>query len=157
MKKEKDIFDKIMALPLLRIFQPLYKKYKSVLLYLFFGALTTLVSILSFYIAGTTVGINEHAANVISWILAVTFAFVTNRIWVFDARCDTKKEFLSQMRDFYVGRLATLGVEELILLVFVTLMKLNKNVIKIIAQLAILVLNYLVSKLFVFKNKSDGK
>ena len=76
-----DIFDKIMHLPGLRVFEPLYKKYKEVLLYLFFGVLTTVVSIGSYAFFNVTLGINELIANVISLVLAVLFAFFTNRIW----------------------------------------------------------------------------
>ena len=61
-----DIFDKIMHLPGLRVFEPLYKKYKEVLLYLFFGVLTTVVSIGSYAFFNVTLGINELIANVIS-------------------------------------------------------------------------------------------
>ena len=157
-KKKKDIFDKIMSLPILRVFEGFYKKNKSVLLYLFFGALTTAVSIATFFVCGTVAGINVHIANTISWIAAVTFAFVTNRIWVFDAKTNSKREFFSQARDFYVGRLATYFVEELILLLFVNGLELNQDIIKIIAQVVILVLNYVISRFFVFrkKNKADG-
>lgn len=66
-----DIFDKIMHLPGLRVFEPLYKKYKEVLLYLFFGVLTTVVSIGSYAFFNVAMGINELIANVISWVLAV--------------------------------------------------------------------------------------
>lgn len=156
MENKKDIFDKIMSLPGLRIFEGFYKKYKSILLYLFFGALTTFVSIFSFYLLGTVGGVNVHIANTASWVLAVTFAFVTNRIWVFDAKCETKKEFFIQARDFYGGRLATYFVEELILLVFVNLLNFNQDIVKIVAQFVILVLNYIVSKFFVFKKSKKG-
>ena len=64
-----DIFDKIMHLPGLRVFEPLYKKYKEVLLYLFFGVLTTVVSIGSYALFNVAMGINELIANVISWVL----------------------------------------------------------------------------------------
>lgn len=154
---KKDIFDKIMGLPLLNIFEGFYKKNKSVLLYLFFGALTTFFSIAIYYIFGTVFELNEHIANVISWICAVTFAFVTNRIWVFNAPTKTLKELFVQGRNFYGGRLFTLGVEEIILLVFITLLKFDKNIVKIIAQVVILVLNYIVSKMFVFRKKSNLK
>ena len=87
-QEPKDIFDRIMALPGLRIFEGFYKKYKEILLYLFFGALTTVVSIGSFAALQVGLGMNVLVANVISWILAVTFAFITNRIWVFDAKTE---------------------------------------------------------------------
>ena len=96
-----DIFDKIMHLPGLRVFEPLYKKYKEVLLYLFFGVLTTVVSIGSYAFFNVTLGINELIANVISWVLAVLFAFFTNRIWVFAAPTKTVEEFMKQLE---IGR-----------------------------------------------------
>lgn len=149
----KDIFDRIMGLPLLRIFEPFYKKNKSILMYLFFGALTTAVSIGVFFAVGTAMGLNEHIANSVSWIAAVTFAFFTNRTWVFDGKTNSTREFFAQARDFYGGRLFTYFVEEIIILVFVTILNLNQNVIKTVAQIIILVLNYVISKAFVFRKK----
>ena len=119
---KKDIFDKIMELPGLRIFQTFYKKYKEILLYLFFGALTMIVSIASYAICNLTFGINALVANIISWILAVMFAFYTNRIWVFQAQTN-----------------------------FITCLHYNSMVIKVIAQVVVVILNYVISKLWVFR------
>ncbi len=149
----QDIFDKIMTLPLLNKFEGFYKKNKSVLLYLFFGALTTFVSILSFVLAGTILKFNVHVANTISWILAVTFAFFTNRKWVFDGKTHSKSQFFKQAGNFYAGRLFTYFVEELILIVFVNFLKLNQDIVKIVAQFVILTLNYIISKFIVFRKK----
>lgn len=159
--EKRDIFDKIMHLPVIRILEPFYKKYKSVLLYLFFGGLTTILSIIVFWAFGDGIlGFNEHIANAISWIAAVTFAFLTNRTWVFNAPVDSVKAFFKQAMDFYGGRLLTFAIEEIILLVFVTILSLNELAVKISAQVIVLVLNYVISKLFVFKKKkndaSDG-
>ena len=74
MKKEKDIFDRIMEFPVLRIFNPFYKKNKEILLYLFFGGLTFLVSIISYAFLNIQIGWNALIANIGSWILAVSFA-----------------------------------------------------------------------------------
>lgn len=148
-----DIFDKIMSLPGLRVFEPIYKKYKEQLLYLFFGGLTTVISIVTFAVLCKGLGWNEHISNVISWILAVSFAFVTNRIWVFDAKTEGAAAFLRQMASFFGGRLATLGVEELILLVFITWLGWNEMLVKIAAQVIIIVLNYVISKLWIFKKE----
>lgn len=83
--QKKDIFDKIMALPGLNIFESIYYKYKEVLLYLFFGGLTTVISIGSYSYCDVALHMNPLVANIISWILAVLFAYVTNKIWVFNA------------------------------------------------------------------------
>ena len=81
--EKKDIFDKIMSLPGLRIFEPFYKKNKEVLMYLFFGGLTFLVSVVTYAYFNVVLGMNELIANIFSWIIAVAFAFITNKIWVF--------------------------------------------------------------------------
>ena len=128
-------------------------KYKEVLLYLIFGGLTTMVSLASFWVCTYPLHINVLISNVISWICAVTFAYFTNAKWVFEAKPRSRGEALRQFVSFYAGRLATLGVEEAILLVFVTLLHGNEMIVKVIAQVVVVVLNYVVSKLFVFKKK----
>ncbi len=153
----EDIFDKIMKLPGLRRFWDSYKKYKSVLLYLFFGGLTTLISIVTFSVCIRAYDLNEHIANTISWIAAVTFAFLTNRKWVFRAPTKGAKEFFIQARDFYGGRLVTYFIEEIIILIFVTILHLNEDLVKISAQFVVLVLNYVISKLFVFRKKDASE
>lgn len=145
---QKDIFDRIMSLPGLCRFFDLYAKYKSVLLYIFFGGLTTVISIASFMLFSLIV--NELISNIISWILAVTFAFVTNRVWVFNSQAKGKDIF-KELLSFYSGRLITLGIEEAMLLIFVTWLQFNGSVIKIIAQFVVLVSNYLISKFITFK------
>ena len=126
-------------------------KYKEIILYLFFGGLTFLVSMVSFGACNLYLGMNEHAANIISWILAVTFAFITNRIWVFDAPTDGRVAFLKQMVSFFSGRVATLLVEEAIIFLFITMLHFPSMVIKCGAQFVVIVLNYVISKVFVFK------
>ena len=142
----------------------LFRQYKEIILYLFFGVCTTLVSIVVFWYFSGVVGLNEHPANIISWIIAVMFAFLTNRIWVFNSPTKTIKEFIKQMLSFYAGRLFTLLLEEIILLVFVTVMNLNEMAVKILAQFVVIILNYVISRLFIFgkkdvdeNKKNDGK
>ena len=146
-----DIFDRIMALPVLRLLEPFYKKHKAVLLYLFFGGLTTLISIGVFWLFRVPLGINELLANVVSWVFAVLFAFFTNRIWVFHSPTKTAGEFWRQMGSFYAGRVVTLLIEEALLAVFITWLGFADMPVKITAQIVVIVLNYVISKLFVFK------
>ena len=94
---------------------------------------------------------NELVANIFSWILAVLFAFFTNRIWVFDGKTNGAKEFFVQMMNFFGGRVATLVVEEVILFVFITKLGFGSMVVKIAAQVIVIVLNYVISKLWVFR------
>ena len=96
-KNDKDIFDKIMSFPIL---------VKLYLLYIFFGGLTTVVSIGSFALCNTVFAINELIANAISWILAVAFAYITNRIWVFNSNA-TGKALIKEIIAFFGGRITT--------------------------------------------------
>ncbi len=155
--EKKDIFDKIMGLALFKWAEPFYKKHKEVLLYLFFGGLAFIVSIVSFFLLIKYAALNELIANVLSWIITVTFAYLTNRIWVFDAATDNKKELLNQIWKFYSGRIVTLVIEEAILLVFISWLGMNSMVVKIIAQVIVIVLNYVISKLFVFTKEDKEK
>ena len=148
---KEDIFDKMMKLPILNIFEPFYKKNKEMLLYLFFGGLTFVVSIITYGFFNVSLGLNELIANIISWIIAVTFAFFTNRIWVFNSPTNGAREFVAQLISFFGGRVVTLVIEEIIILVFITWLKFPSMIIKIIAQIIVIVLNYVISKLVVFK------
>lgn len=150
MEKKSDIFDRLMGLPLLQFFQPFYKAHKEVLLYLLFGGLTTFVSIGTFALF-TGIGMDALTANIPSWILAVLFAYVTNKIWVFDAPTHGAAALIRQMASFFAGRLVTLGMEELILYIFITRLGLWAMGVKIVAQAAVIVGNYAISKIFVFR------
>lgn len=124
-----------------------FNKYKEVILYLFFGVLTMIVSIASFYIFSSILKMHELIANILSWICAVLFAYITNSKWVFNSTEETSKSLIK----FFSGRLFTLGIEELILYIFVTVLNFDALVIKTIAQVAVIVLNYVISKWFVFR------
>lgn len=144
----QDIFDRLMRLPGLRVFEPFYRKFKEQLLYLFFGVLTTLVNLIVFYF--TTRRLPPLGANVIAWIAGVLFAYVTNRTWVFrSSNTGILREFLS----FCGGRVVTLLLEEVVLWGGISLLRFNTMIVKIIAQILVIVGNYVVSKWFVFKEK----
>lgn len=138
----------------------LYKKYKEIINYLIFGILTTIISLvvkwgLLFTILDQSNGIELQIAVVISWILAVSFAYFTNRKYVFESQNENKiKEFFS----FIITRISTLLLEMFIMWFFVTLLKLNSDLwvifFTILSQFAVVVGNYIFSKLFVFK-KAD--
>lgn len=130
-------------------------KYKEIVMYLVFGVLTTVVSIASYY-GCTLVFLNPQkpielqAANVISWIISVTFAYVTNKLFVFESHGSIVKEAIK----FYTSRLGTLGCEIVLMYVFVTLLKLNDLPVKIAVQFVVIAANYVLSKLIVFKEKN---
>ncbi|MCC8141431.1 MAG: GtrA family protein [Lachnospiraceae bacterium] len=147
----EDVFDKIMKLPVLRKLDPLYEEYKEFVLYLFFGFCSFVISIVSFWVLNSPLGMHELIANVISWVLATLFAFFTNRAWVFHDVTNTAKEFWIQFGSFFGGRIVTLLIEEVIIFIFITLLGLNSLIIKTLAQVVVIGLNYFFSKRYVFK------
>ena len=137
----------------------LYKKYEEIVNYLIFGVLTTVVSLATKYLLLFTIldaknSIQLQIAVIVSWITACTFAYVTNRIWVFKSK---SKNILKEAISFFAARLATLGLEMLIMFVFVTVLGLNSNlwviVWTLVSQLLIIIGNYVLSKLLVFKKE----
>lgn len=149
--EKKDIFDKIMGLPVLNIFEPFYKKNKEMLLYLFFGGLSFIVSVATYAFFNMSLGLSVLLANVLSWIITVMFAFLTNRVWVFEAPTKTLKDFTAQMISFYSGRIVTLVIEEAILVLFIDMLGFGSIAVKIVAQIVVILLNYVISKVFIFK------
>lgn len=132
------------------------KKYKEIINYLIFGLLTTVVNLLVKYLLLFTIfdannPILLQCAIIVSWIVAVLFAYFTNRKFVFKSINKSKlKEFVS----FIVSRLSTLFLEMIIMWFFVTLLKFNSNlsviIITAISQITVIICNYVFSKFFVF-------
>ncbi len=150
-EEQKDIFDRIMSLPVLNIFEPFYKKYKEALLYLFFGGLAFFLSIFLYWFMSAVMHLNALVNNTIDWIICVAFQFFTNRTWVFDGKVESTEEFLKQAKDFTLGRVFTLVVENAIIFIFFTNLGFKEMPVKLVATFVVIVLNYVISKLFVFK------
>ena len=126
---------------------------KEVILYIVFGVLTTVVSLVTYYICVGTFLNAENAiqlqiANIIAWIVSVAFAYITNRKFVFES---TNKNKLGEATKFVTSRIATLLIDMLIMFLGVTLLKFNDGIIKLISQVIVIVANYVFSKIFVFK------
>lgn len=138
----------------------LYKKYEEIINYLIFGVLTTLVSLITkwgllYTILDPTNSLELQIAIIISWICSVSFAYVTNRLYVFKSE---NKGILKEIVSFFGARLLTLGIEMFIMWLFVTYLKMNSDIMVFIwtiaTQFIIIVLNYIFSKLIVFRKKS---
>ena len=105
----------------------LFKKYKGVILYIIFGGLTTMVdwtvSFLLYYLWGDAIEATPwliHGANTIAWSAAVTFAYVTNRIWVFESKRRGFRPIVGEIAAFAGGRVATLLLQEVLMAIFFT-------------------------------------
>ena len=144
----------------------LFIKYKEIISYVFFGGLTTVVSFASYAIFTKIIRTqNEIAgvavANVLSWVCAVIFAFVTNKLWVFESKESGIKTVLSELCKFTASRLFT-GVIEWFGVPFLVYIGLNQTILgiegmlsKVTVSVIVVILNYIFSKLFVFTKKNN--
>ena len=132
----------------------LWKKYREFILYLFFGGLTTLVSILSYAFCERVLGLDPLVANIISWILAVAFAYGTNRTWVFTEKAHGRTAVLKEAAAFYGGRLLTLALEELLLYIGIKRLHMDSLLVKTLGQILVILANYVISKWFVFRGRT---
>ncbi len=131
----------------------LLKKYEEILKYLFIGGCTTVVSLASYFVFANVMGMHYQAANVLSWALAVTFAYITNKTVVFRSKYDGVKRTLLEMGSFVSFRIASLAVEIISMYFFVQICKIDDNIVKLMNQVIVTVLNYLFSKFFIFQDR----
>lgn len=128
------------------------KKHKEIILYLIFGVLTTLVSLITYYILTMSLldpnnVVELQISNILSWILSVLFAYFTNRRYVFNS----KNKKLKEITSFFSSRLLTLFLDMLIMFLGVNVLLINDRIVKLISQIFIIISNYLLSKFIVFK------
>ena len=131
----------------------LFQKYREIIMYLIFGVLTTVVSLVTYYLLVYTILNPNNAfelqiANIISWIAGVIFAYVTNRSVVFQSKNQNK---IKEATNFVLARVVTLAMDMIIMFIGVTLLHGNDKILKLISQVVVIVSNYVFSKLFVFK------
>lgn len=137
----------------------LYNQYKEIINYLIFGVLTTVISLIVYYLLTLTIlnpnkSIELQIANVASWCAGVLFAYFTNRKFVFNSKNINKlKEFVT----FTGARVTTLILDMLIMFIFVTTLHLNDKIFKLVSQVLVVIGNYILSKLIVFKRDKDEK
>ncbi len=135
--------------------QNFYDRHESVLLYLVVGGMTTAIAIITQYIPAY-LELPTEVNTTISWICAVTFAFFANKVWVFKNKSDTGKDWISQAAAFYGARAVTYFMELGFMILTVRVLRQNEYIMKLIAQIFILVINYLFSKLVIFRKKPKG-
>lgn len=127
-------------------------KYREGLLYLFFGGCTTLINIIAFFLL-RQFHIGKYISNALAWFISVVFAFLTNKLYVFESKNKNKKTVLKESVSFFLFRIASLGFDTGIMYVLLEIMSVNELVSKIASNVFVIVINYFFSKLFVFKKK----
>lgn len=136
---------------MLQKIRALVVKYWDILSYLVFGVLTTVVNYAVYLPIYNLLGLSAAVSNVIAWVAAVAFAFLTNKPFVFKSHDWSAKTVIPELTKFVSCRVASGAMETLILLLTVDLLGWNGNIWKLITQVLVVVLNYITSKLVVFK------
>lgn len=129
------------------------KLTKEIFVYIIVGILTTIVGLAVYYGLTFTVlnaddPLQLQAANIFMWIVAVTFAYVTNRKFVFESK---NEKIIQEALSFYGARIVTLLVDMGLMFLFVSLLKFDDRIVKLMVQVIVTILNYVFSKLLVFR------
>ncbi len=132
----------------------LYKKYKEILNYLIFGVLSTIVNFVTYYIVAKLIGIDEVVSSGISWFCSVLFAYITNKIFVFESKTHGIKELVKEVVTFFLARIASgilcdVGTFALM----VKVLHINDIISKFVTQVMVVIVNYVFSKLIIFRKK----
>ena len=131
----------------------LIEKYWDIVSYLFFGVCTTIVNYLIYIPCYNIWGLSASVSNMIAWIVAVAFAYLTNKPFVFKSNDWSAATVVPELTKFVGCRIGSGAAETLILFLAVDLLGWNGNVWKLLTQVMVVVLNYIGSKLLVFRHK----
>lgn len=131
-------------------------KYKDIIFYGIFGLLTTAVNILTYWVMAHPMKMSTTVSAVIAWALAVLFAYGTNRKWVFHSNADSREKVVKEIVSFFGCRLVTGVIDWSLMFICVELMHWEDMMIKIAANIIVIILNYIFSKLLVFREKGGG-
>ena len=133
------------------------KKLWEPIPYLFFGGLTTVVNIVVYLVFREGFGFYYQTANVISWIASVLFAYFTNKLWVFEAKTETKQESWAAFGKFIFFRVLSLGLDMLCMYLFISILATGDLVAKLVTQVVVVLANYVFSKFLIFNTKKSEK
>lgn len=132
-----------------------YFKYKEIINYLVFGGLATVVNFVTYFIVARLIGIDEVLSSGISWFFSVLFAYITNKLFVFESKTDGIKAVLIEMGSFFLARIVSgilcdVGTFALMVNVF----NINDLFAKVVTQIMVVIVNYVFSKLIIFRKKN---
>ena len=129
------------------------EKYKDIVPYAIFGILTTIINIVVYLFFAHILKKEVILSTLAAWFLSVLFAYVTNRKWVFHSGVLTFSNIIREAVAFFICRLATGIADILIMFIFVNIFHFNDLFIKIISNIAVIILNYVASKWIIFNHK----
>jgi putative flippase GtrA len=131
----------------------LIKKYKEQILYLIFGGLTTLVNVITYFVC-RKLNASVTLSTIVAWFVAVLFAYITNKLFVFESKCEGSAQLLHEIIGFFGCRLFTGLLDLGIMYVSVDILNFNELVMKILSNIIVIALNYIFSKLVIFNRNS---
>ena len=134
-------------------FKELWAKYKDLIPYGIFGVLTTVVNVLVYALCAKTFGLSTVVSTAIAWVAAVLFAYITNRKWVFHSKTTGAAAIVKEIVSFFVCRLLTGVLDVGIMKLFVDILGFNDVIVKVASNIVVIILNYVASKLVIFKKK----
>ena len=127
------------------------RKYKCFLMYGIFGVLTTIVNVVIYYVCYIVLTVPNVFSTVVAWIVAVGFAFITNKIWVFESTSFEVKIFSYEIVTFFGSRIVTGIIDLLFMIVSVDYLGWNSSICKLISNGIVIVENYVASRLLIFR------
>jgi len=153
----EELYNRIMAVPIIRKIcnLPILKKLTTyeMLIYIFFGALTTLLNWASFLLIKRNLNQSTAFANAAAWVIAVLFAYVVNKKYVFKSHQETAGALLWEFTLFIAARLLSFVFDEAFMVITVDYLHCPDGLAKILANVIVLIMNYIASKLVIFKKK----
>ena len=135
----------------------LFFKYKEVISYLFFGVLTTAVDFLSYLLFTRVLSMGDELSNIIAQVVAILFAVVTNKLFVVVDKTDSKEKLFGQFLKFVSLRTATLILNAALFRLLAVALGIHDIIAKALVSVLVIILNYVFSKLIVFKSKEKKK
>lgn len=131
----------------------LLRKYQDILAYLVFGVLTTVVNFFVYYPLTNLLSMNATLANVIAWAVSVAFAFLTNKPFVFKSNDWSASVVIQELSMFIGTRVGSGALETAMIFLLVDCLSLDGNIVKIAVSGLVVIINYVGSKLLVFRKK----
>ncbi len=129
----------------------LWERYKELILYVFFGGCTTLINILVYFVCRQWLMMSVVRADIVAWFLAVVFAYVTNKLYVFESKSWRGQVVAKELMEFFAARLFSLGVDVALLYITVEVLRWWELPMKIIANVVVIAINYVFSKWIIFR------
>lgn len=133
----------------------IYKKHEEGINYLIFGFLAFVLNYVLYFLFADAIAMHYMAATVLSWVLTVVFAYWTNRTFVFKSQNKDAGAVWKEFISFIGARVATEVLEVVLMYVLVDMAAVNDKISKLICQTIVILANYVLSKIWIFKDTSQ--